>query len=77
MSVTVQLTSAEIAALVNKYDDLKAAVLAKHLQENAPTLEITDVTSDAATEEATTSTAEDSDKTDSTDDAASTETASS
>jgi len=77
MSVTVQLTSAEIAALVNKYDDLKAAVLAKHLQENAPVLEITDVSADAPAEATADATSSDDSASASTDDSANTEAASS
>ena len=72
MSVNVQLTSAEIAALVNKYDDLKAAVLAKYLQDNAPTLEITDVVADSSSDSDSTS-----DASTATADATSTENASS
>ncbi|AXF75423.1 hypothetical protein LU631_02645 [Erwinia tracheiphila] len=43
MSLNISLTSAEIVALVNKHNDLKSAVLAKYLSENAPSLEITDL----------------------------------
>ncbi|WP_313684222.1 hypothetical protein [Pantoea sp.] len=50
MSLSVSMTSAEIAALVNKYDDLKSAVLAKYLSENTPELVITDLVSESASE---------------------------
>lgn len=48
MSLSVSMTSAEIAALVNKYDDLKSAVLAKYLSENTPELVITDLAAEGA-----------------------------
>lgn len=50
MSLSITMTSAEIAALVYKYSDLKSAVLAKYFAENVPTLEITDLESDSETE---------------------------
>lgn len=59
MSLSVSMTSAEIAALVNKYDDLKSAVLAKYLSENTPELVITDLTEESvpAADDAVTGTA--------------------
>ncbi|WP_208715712.1 hypothetical protein [Pantoea cypripedii] len=54
MTTTVSLTSAEVVAIVNKNDDLKAAVVTKYLAENAPVLEITDIVADVATEQAAT-----------------------
>lgn len=52
MTTTVSLTSAEVAALVNKYDDLKSAVVTKYLAENAPTLEISDIVTEVAADPA-------------------------
>lgn len=51
MTTTVSLTSAEVVAIVNKNDDLKAAVVAKYLADNAPTLEITDIAAEVVGEQ--------------------------
>lgn len=37
MTTTVSLTSAEVAAIVNKNDHLKSAVVVKYLAESTPT----------------------------------------
>ena len=44
MPLSISLSTNAIATLVNKYPELKAAVLKKYLEENVPSLEITGLT---------------------------------
>lgn len=43
MTISVSLTIADVAKIVNDNPEIKAAVLAKHLEENAPELVIQDL----------------------------------
>lgn len=47
MTLKVELNSSQIASLVNGNTELKAAVLAEYLSQNAPELDITDLQPDS------------------------------
>lgn len=50
MTISVSLTIADVAKIVNDNPEIKAAVLAKHLEANAPELVIPDLPQDATAE---------------------------
>lgn len=54
MSLVVDLTAQELASFVMSTDSLKSAVLSAYLEQNAPTLEVTDLTSDDSSADAST-----------------------
>lgn len=53
MALNITLTAADVAKIVNDNAEIKAAVIAKYFEDNAPELVISDLPVEAATTETT------------------------